>query len=113
MSQTLRRDIYSLRTPGISIEQVKQPDPDPLAAIRYSCLYWADHFLGCQIKEDTTKHLEDSGSIHVFLRRYFLYWLEALSLMKCMVDGVVVIKKLENLQVRFNISSHSVLREIY
>ncbi|KAH7346491.1 hypothetical protein BKA65DRAFT_428866 [Rhexocercosporidium sp. MPI-PUGE-AT-0058] len=32
MSETLRRDVYSLRAPGISIEQVKQPDPNPLAA---------------------------------------------------------------------------------
>ncbi|KAH9205195.1 NACHT domain-containing protein, partial [Leptodontidium sp. 2 PMI_412] len=32
MSITLRRDIYNLSAPGISIEQVKQPDPDPLAA---------------------------------------------------------------------------------
>ncbi|KAH6724958.1 hypothetical protein BKA61DRAFT_537037 [Leptodontidium sp. MPI-SDFR-AT-0119] len=34
MSMTLRRDIYNLRAPGISIDQVKPPDPDPLAAIR-------------------------------------------------------------------------------
>ncbi|KAH6724991.1 hypothetical protein BKA61DRAFT_537097 [Leptodontidium sp. MPI-SDFR-AT-0119] len=36
MSRTLGRDVYSLRTPGISIDQVKQPDPDPLAAARNS-----------------------------------------------------------------------------
>ncbi|KAH6703071.1 hypothetical protein BKA61DRAFT_528257 [Leptodontidium sp. MPI-SDFR-AT-0119] len=32
LRMVLRRDVYSLRAPGISIEQVKQPDPDPLAA---------------------------------------------------------------------------------
>ena len=48
MSKILRCDIYSLRAPGISIDQVKQPDPDPLAAIRYSCLHWVDHLLDSQ-----------------------------------------------------------------
>lgn len=33
MSRTLRRDIYSLSAPGISIDQVKQPDLDLLAAV--------------------------------------------------------------------------------
>jgi hypothetical protein len=39
MSRTLRRDIYSLHALGCPIEQVKQPDPDPLAASRYSYLF--------------------------------------------------------------------------
>ncbi|PQE07169.1 hypothetical protein CJF31_00004831 [Rutstroemia sp. NJR-2017a BVV2] len=94
----LRCDVYSLRVPGISIDDVKQPHPDPLAAIRYSCLYWVDHLLDCQNREDTIKDLKDGGSLNVFLRQYFLYWLEALSLMKCVTDGIVMIKKLENLQ---------------
>ena len=47
MSNTLRRDIYGLRAPGISIDQVKQPDLDPFIAIRYSCVYWVDHLVEC------------------------------------------------------------------
>jgi len=47
----LRRDIYSLRAPGITIDQVKQPNPDPLAAVRYSCLYWVDHLIECQSRK--------------------------------------------------------------
>jgi len=39
MSNILRRDIYGLCAPGISIDQVKPPFPDPFAAIQYSCLY--------------------------------------------------------------------------
>ncbi|KAH6696713.1 WD40-repeat-containing domain protein [Leptodontidium sp. MPI-SDFR-AT-0119] len=98
MSAVLRRDVYSLRAPGISIDQVKQPNPDPLAAVRYSCLYWVDHLLDCQTREDTIKDLKDCGLVYNFLRQYFLHWLEALSLIKCMSDGVIMIKKLENLQ---------------
>lgn len=76
----LRRDVYKLRAPGISIDQVKQPNPDPLAAVRYSCHYWVNHLLDCHTRKDTIKDLKDSGSVYSFLRQYFLYWLEALSL---------------------------------
>jgi hypothetical protein len=102
MSKILRCDIYSLKAPGISIDEVKPPDPDPLAAIQYSCLYWVDHLLDCQTREDTTLDLKDSGSVHNFLRQYFLYWLEALSLIKSLPSGIVMTTKLEVLlQVSF------------
>lgn len=41
---TLKRDIYDLRNPGYPISKVETPSPNPLASIRYSCIYWADHF---------------------------------------------------------------------
>ncbi len=97
----LRRDVYSLRAPGITINQVKQPDPDPLAAVRYSCLYWVDHLLECQSREEIIKDLKDSGPLDSFLRQYFLCWLEALSLLKSVSEGAAMIRKLEDLQVRF------------
>jgi hypothetical protein len=95
MSRALRRDVYRLRAPGITIDQVEQPNPDPLVAVRYSCLYWVDHLLDCQTREDTMKDLKDSGLVHNFLRQYFLYWLEALSLLKSVSEGIVIIRKLE------------------
>jgi hypothetical protein len=39
MSKILRHDVCSLGTPGFLIDQVKQPNPDPLATVWYSCLY--------------------------------------------------------------------------
>ncbi|KAJ6141544.1 hypothetical protein N7470_009934 [Penicillium chermesinum] len=44
MSSCLRRDIFSLRLPGTSIETVKIPTPNPLATAEYACLYWVDHY---------------------------------------------------------------------
>jgi hypothetical protein len=95
MAGTLRRDVYGLSTPAISIDQVKQPDPDPLAAARYSCLYWVDHLLDCD-REDTINDLKDGGSVYQFLSTSYIYWLEALSLMKSLPDSIVMILKLEN-----------------
>jgi hypothetical protein len=103
MSRTVQRDVYGLRTPGISINQVTPPEPDPLVAVRYSCLYWVDHLLDCYTSEDKIKDLQDSGSVHSFLCHSFLYWLEALSLMGSLSNGIVTIRKLENwLEVSFH-----------
>ncbi|KAK6591872.1 nwd1 protein [Botrytis cinerea] len=96
MSPILRRDIYNLHAPGISIDQFKQPDPDPLVAVRYSCLYWVDHLLECYAEGTIHNDLKDSGSVHKFLRQSFLYWFEALSLIRSLPDGIVMIRKLEN-----------------
>ena len=35
--------------------------------------------------------LHDNGQIHVFLRKHFLHWLEALSLMGKMSEGIIMI----------------------
>ncbi|TGO17002.1 hypothetical protein BPAE_0455g00010 [Botrytis paeoniae] len=96
MSLVLRRDVYNLRAPGISIDQVKQPNPDPLAAVRYSCLYWVDHLLDSNIGGDSNNDLKDNDSIYKFLSQSFLYWFEALSLIRSLPNGIVMIRKLED-----------------
>jgi len=55
MPQPLKRDIYNLRAPGTSMDTVEPSIPHPLAPVRYSYLYWADHLLDCQIRENTIK----------------------------------------------------------
>ncbi|KAF2205561.1 NACHT-domain-containing protein [Delitschia confertaspora ATCC 74209] len=102
MSQTLSRDMYSLNAFGYPIEKVKQPDPDPLAAIRYSCIYWVDHLCtwNPDPSTDESVDLQDTGAIGSFLRKQYLYWLEALSLCKSLPKGVVSMAKLEALLQR-------------
>jgi hypothetical protein len=96
MSQVLQKDVYKLRLLGISIDSLGVPDSDPLIALRYSCVYWASHF------QDLNKSslfyqrgLSDDGEIHQFLRKYFLYWLEALSLIGKVSESVTAISSLE------------------
>ncbi|KAH7194034.1 NACHT domain-containing protein [Fusarium oxysporum] len=99
MSETLRRDMYGLHHPGTSINDVCQPEPDPLAPARYSCIYWVDH-LSDVISHTTSTpidDLRDEGATHQFLRRKYLYWLEALSLLRGMPEGVIAMTKLEAL----------------
>jgi hypothetical protein len=99
MSRTLRRDIYSLSALGYPIKEVNQPDPDPLAASHYSCIYWVDHLYYCST-DSCANHsvsLQAGGIVDVFLRKKYLYWLEALSLCRSISKGLLSIAKLEAL----------------
>jgi len=97
MSKTLRRDMYSLRTLGYPIERVEQRDPDPLAVLRYSCIYWVDHLCNWNPNSHANHEvdLQDGGAVDSLIRNKYLYWLEALSLCKRMSEGVVSMAKLE------------------
>jgi hypothetical protein len=96
-SKTLRRDMHSLRSLGCPAKQVTQPDPDPLAATRYSCIYWVDHLCDWNSNAfvDHSVDLRDGGPVDSFIRKKYLYWLEALSLCKSMSEGVVSVAKLK------------------
>jgi hypothetical protein len=97
MSKTLGRDMYSLRALGYPAEQVKGQNPDPLATVRYSCIYWIDHLRAWSLSSSTRSlaDLRDRGAIHQFLSEKYLYWLEALSLFKSMSKGVLSMGELE------------------
>jgi hypothetical protein len=99
MSKTLRRDVYGLRELGVLIEEVNQPDPDPLASSRYSCIYWVDHLSKSDPVCSATyrQDIQDEGVVHAFLRTGYLHWLEALSLCRSMAKGVLSVANLQSL----------------
>ena len=57
MSTALWRDMYGLGAPGFPIDSVRVPDPDPLATVRYSCVYWVDHL--CHSVSGTSTYWDD------------------------------------------------------
>ncbi|PNP55869.1 hypothetical protein FNYG_15443 [Fusarium nygamai] len=74
LSETLERDVYKLGVPGFPIDQVSPPNPDPLASIQYSCVFWVDHLDDSEPGAKTSdKDLQDAGIIHDFLRKKYLY----------------------------------------
>jgi hypothetical protein len=99
MSKTLRRDMYGLQEFGCLIEDVEQPDPDPLASSRYSCIYWVDHLCKSDPVCSATykQDVQDEGAVHKFLRESYLHWLEALSLCRSMAKGVISMACLQSL----------------
>jgi hypothetical protein len=96
MSHVLQRDMYGLQAPAYAIEDVEPPDADPLAAVRYACVFWADHVCDW-LSTDRDASSVDWNIIHTFVQSKYLYWLEALSLCGSMSEGVLAIAKLSNL----------------
>ena len=99
ISKTLRRNIYNLGAVGYPTEQVEPPEPDPLAALHYSCIYWVDHLSDWNPNSSANYRvdLQDGATVDKFVRTKYLYWLEALSLCRSMSGGVVSMAKLEAL----------------
>ncbi|KAI0171911.1 hypothetical protein GGR52DRAFT_447049 [Hypoxylon sp. FL1284] len=94
---TLRRDNYDLKDPGVLISEIKVPDPDPLAAMRYSCVYWIDHYCDFYGSAQNQSHSVDSSAISQFLQEKFIYWFEAMSLIQHMNNAVLAIRRLDNM----------------
>jgi hypothetical protein len=97
MGKTLRRDICNLRHSGRSIEQIKVPDLDPLSQIRYACVYWIDHVGEIDSSLHIQVGLSDNGEIHRFLKKHFLHWLEALSLIGKVSESIGLIGELQSM----------------
>ncbi|KAI1384080.1 WD40-repeat-containing domain protein [Hypoxylon trugodes] len=102
MEKALRADIYLLGAPGSCPHQVEQPEKDPLIALRYSCIYWVEHLCNSQLDSNTTYNdsLQDGGLVETFLRKKYLYWLEALSHCKTIQEGMGSITRLLNIVKR-------------
>jgi hypothetical protein len=82
-------------------------DPDPLAPSRYSIIYWVDHLADSQPTErkEYNSDLQDGSSVHKFNQKKYLYWLESLSLLHCMSEGVIAVQKLEAIVVSYRNSN--------
>ncbi|KAH6957874.1 quinon protein alcohol dehydrogenase-like superfamily [Ilyonectria sp. MPI-CAGE-AT-0026] len=99
LNDTLRHDMYNLRDLGISIDDVRQPEPDPLAAARYSCTHWVDHLNDAELCKTPPLQNQlgeiDAKMVQGFLQNKYLYWIEALSLLRDIHKGMTAIIKLE------------------
>jgi hypothetical protein len=98
MSTVLRRDIYGLKAPGFPIDEVQTPASDPLATVRYSCVFWVQH-LRDSISDKDTAQRNIHHTVYTFLEQKYLNWLEALSLLRAIAEGVIAIQKLEGILV--------------
>ena len=99
-ARPLRRNIYCLSHPGMLLGEVETPNPDPLAGIQYSCVYWANHFCdiyleNSQFRDEDTQ--QDTETIYQFIEKHFLYWLETVAHLRSMSDGIASIRRLDSL----------------
>lgn len=100
LSQTLKRDICGLGAPGFLLDQVSITDLDVLDPIHYSTIYWVDHLSNSKFTEnDHDSNVQDGVKIRDFIRKKYLYWLESLSLLHGVPEGVTGLQKLEDIVV--------------
>jgi hypothetical protein len=97
MFKTLRRDIFQLKFPGFPIEKVIPPSPNPLTAVRYASVYWVDHLHHSGCHKDNDLSVDERGYVDDFLQKIYLHWLEALSILGSLSQGIAAMLKLEGL----------------
>ncbi|KAF2189112.1 hypothetical protein K469DRAFT_702842, partial [Zopfia rhizophila CBS 207.26] len=101
MSTTLKQDICRLDAPVVRVADVERSVVEqclPLE-IQYACRYWIQH-LG-----RSGTHLHDNDQVHQFLQEHFLHWLEALSWMRKISEGILAINNLESIALTSNCPS--------
>jgi NACHT domain len=99
MSTCLRRNIYGLKSPGelaSSVESSVLIQYLP-GHVQYACRYWVGHL--SRLKD----HLWEGGEpferskVIKFLQEDFLHWLEALSLLGKMSEGILMVIDLQSI----------------
>ncbi|KAI3547300.1 hypothetical protein CSPX01_03737 [Colletotrichum filicis] len=100
LSRALKHDIYNLHAPGSFIGDISPPSLDPLASLKYSSAHWVDHLEHSNPSRiQAYDDLRDNASVHDFLKRHYLHWLEAQSLLQGMPQAVLAMQKLQTLIV--------------
>lgn len=92
--------MYGLASPSTQIDEISTPCPDPLAYLRYQCIFWIDHLLATS-EEERAEAIQDHGSLYMFFTKVYLYWLEAISLLQATDHTIGAIHKLSVLAVSF------------
>ena len=105
----LRENLCDLEYPG---QPRRGVDPTLInerltPAIRYACQYWTHHAQqSVAIHDEDRKYDEDrrrflhrlEDEVHEFLRKHFLHWLEALSLINRIAEAIKYIGVLQSLK---------------
>jgi hypothetical protein len=93
MPTSLKQDICGLSAPGVLVTDVKSSLVDERLPpeVQYACLYWVQHL------EKSGAQLDDNDQVHQFLQVHLLHWLEALSWMQKVSEGIVAIASLESI----------------
>ncbi|EAQ88969.1 hypothetical protein CHGG_05588 [Chaetomium globosum CBS 148.51] len=90
MDQCLGQDICCLKVPGMLRSELDQQTINAHLPpeVQYACQYWVHHL------KESKHNIEDDGPVHTFLTNHLLHWLEVLSLLGRLSDGVLLIRTL-------------------
>jgi hypothetical protein len=93
MSTSLKEDIFGVNIPGTFATDIpsSQVEQFLLPEVQYACLHWVEHL------QKSGTQLQDNDNIDQFLQKHFLHWLEALSWMQKISEGILEIISLESI----------------
>jgi hypothetical protein len=87
----LKQNMCNLTRPGTLRSEIdsRTIDDGLPPEMRYACRYWVHHL------EQSKGRICDRDSVHTFLQKYFLYWLEAMSLIGKASESIHMIDSLQ------------------
>lgn len=98
MSCTLKKDICGTKMPGICLSDINRSTimTHLPMHVQYACRYWFDHLQRASPPEQAALVSREDCQVYVLLKRHFLHWLEALSLMNEFSKALYVIESLRS-----------------
>jgi hypothetical protein len=93
MDTCLKQDICSVGIPGVLVADVGDGQVERCLPpeVQYACLYWIEHL------QKSDAPLYNNDLVHQFLKAHLLHWLEALSWMQRVSEGIHAIASLESI----------------
>jgi hypothetical protein len=93
MSDTLKQDICGLDAPGTLLADVAGSHVEQClpSELQYACLYWVQHL------HKSNSQISDHDDVCQFLQTHLLHWLETLSWMQKISEGIHAIISLESI----------------
>ncbi|KAF2186277.1 hypothetical protein K469DRAFT_664161 [Zopfia rhizophila CBS 207.26] len=90
---SLQENMCNLPSPGVLNSEISEETiaSSLLPELQYACRYWVHHL------EQSNRHIHDRDLVHLFLQDYFLYWLEAMSLVGETYKCIHIINRLQAL----------------
>ncbi|KAF4429637.1 vegetatible incompatibility HET-E-1 [Fusarium acutatum] len=96
MQDMLHRNLYELKDNCALIDDIPVLPSAPLTIAAYACVYWVDHFCAWPLAENQHQTSLCYHMITQFLEKKYLYWLEAMSLLRCTSEALKAMQGLED-----------------
>lgn len=97
MCSGLRRNICNLPSPNMEVGTIHRSCINDVLPeeLQYACRFWVLHLSRGKVKFLVDVDLQ--GQVYNFLEGYFLCWVEAISLLRLVDDGINSLESLERL----------------
>jgi len=95
MSTSLKQDMCGVDAPGMLVADAERSriERNLPPEVQYACLYWIEHL------QKSGTQLHDNDQVHQFLQQHLLHWLQALSWMRRISEGILATRTLESITI--------------